>query len=121
MRARSSAVLAVALLTLLLPAGVSAQSGSWAVADNPGVDCELPLPATLVTGELGSDLLVADVAQIDKVTLASDQSVEVLDSVWHESGHQAEITTSAAVVAYVVWSCAPVNGEPVLQNEPQEV
>ena len=121
MRARSSAVLAAALLTLLLPVAASAQSGFMAVADNPGVDCELPLPATMVTGELGTYLWVADSAEIDKVTLAADGPIEVVDTNWHEHGHDAEITTSVDVTAYVVWSCAPMNGEPVQQNDPQEV
>lgn len=122
MRARSSAILSAALLSLLLPAAASAQgSGIWAVADNPSVDCELPLPATMVTGELGTYLWVADAAEIDKVTIASESYLEIVDTNWHEHGHDAEITTSADVTAYIVWSCAPMNGEPVQQNDPQEV
>lgn len=121
MRARSSALLMVALFSLLVPAAASAQTAGWVVADNPAVDCELPLPTAIVTGELGTSLVVSDVGEIDKVTLGADGVAEILDVAWHEDGRVAEITTATAISAYIVWSCAPVNGEPVQQNEPQEV
>jgi len=113
---------AAAALTLILPAAASAQTGgTWVLADNPSVTCLLPLPEMMVTGELGSVIQVDDPQDIDKVTLGSDYEVELLSVDWHDGAHQATITASADLSAYIVWSCAPLNGEPVQQNDPQEV
>jgi len=122
MRARSKAgLMAALLLSLMLPAAVSAQSTQTLVADNPDADCRAPLPATVVTGELGDTVVVADDAEIDKLTLASDAGASVIDADFHDDGHAATVTTTEDVSAYIVWSCAPMNGEPIQRNDDQEV
>jgi hypothetical protein len=122
MRARSrSGLVAVTSLTLLLPAAAHAESSFTVVAENPGVYCDLPLPATMVSGELGSTVWVTDPAQIDKVTLATAWGAEIVSLDFHDGAHAATIQLSADISAYIVWSCAPLNGEPVLQNDPNQV
>ena len=122
MRARSMAGLMAALLiSVLVPAAVSAQSSQTLVADNPGADCQAPIPATMVTGELGDTVIVADDAEIDKLTLASEPGSSVVDAGFGADGHEATVVTSDDVSAYIVWSCAPMNGEPIQRNDDQEV
>ena len=80
MRTRTiSSLAAVVVLSLLAPAAVSAQT-STLLADNPGVDCDAPLPASMVTGDLGSTVVVVEEAQLDKVTVAADAGGEVVDA-----------------------------------------
>ena len=129
MRVRSwGGLTAAVVVAMLAPATVFAQSDvvvpqpdSWILADNPDVYCEAPLPASMVVGDLGSTIYLADEAQIDKVTLASTFGASVLDVQWSDDGHNAEITTNADVTAYITWSCAPLNGEPIQRNAPQQV
>jgi hypothetical protein len=122
MRARSIIVMAALAATLALPGAASAQGGGYSIlVDNPWVDCDLPLPATMVIGELGDRFWVADPAEIDKVTMDTDHGAYVIDVTFEDGFHTAEIQVSANVYAYTVWSCAPLNGEPVQQNDPDEV
>ncbi|MFN8619744.1 MAG: hypothetical protein U0869_03215 [Chloroflexota bacterium] len=123
MRARwSGGLVAVLGLALLVPSAVSAQTSyGWMVADNPDVFCDAPLPATMVEGDLGSTLYITDDAEIDKVTFAGALNPSVLDANWNNSDHTAVIDLSSDANAYIVWSCAPLNGEPIQQNDPQEV
>ena len=122
MRARSLGILTLLAVALALPASASAQgSGYLILVDNNHVDCDLPLPATVVVGELGTQFWVSDPAEIDKVTMSTQYGAYVVDVHFREGWHSAEITTSDAVSSYIVWSCAPLNGEPVQQNEPGEV
>jgi ABC-type sugar transport system substrate-binding protein len=122
MRARSLLVVTALAAALALPAAASAQSGGYSVlVDNPWVDCDLPLPATMVVGELGDRFWVTDPAEIDKVTMLTEYGAYVVDVSFEEGFHTAEIQVSAPVSAYTVWSCAPLNGEPVQQNDYNEV
>jgi hypothetical protein len=122
MRARSIIVMAALATALALPAATAAQGGgSMVLVDNSFVDCDLPLPATMVVGELGDRFWVNDPAQIDKVTLATEYGASVVSVDFGDGWHTAEIHVSAAVSSYLVWSCAPLNGEPVQQNDPGEV
>ncbi len=122
MRSRTRAGLTAALLlALALPAAGSAHGDHMLVVDNPFVDCDLPLPSTMVAGDLGTVVWVEDPAEIDKVTMSAEDGASVEDVSFGDGWHDAQITISDAVSAYVVWSCAPLNGEPVLQNDPQEV
>jgi len=123
MRARSLTGLmtAAALALLLLPGAASAQTSSTLVADNPTTDCLAPVPDTVVAGEIGTTVDVATDAQIDKVTLATDYGAGVVDSSFQNDGHEATVVTTSDVTAYIVWSCAPVNGEPVQRNDGSDV
>ena len=122
MRVRSwGGLTAAVVVAMLAPAAVSAQSETWILADNPDVYCEAPLPASIVVGDLGSTVSLIDEAQIDKITLASTFGASVLDAQWTDDSHGATITTSADVTGYITWSCAPLNGEPVQMNDPQQV
>lgn len=122
MRARSLVVMAALAAALALPTAAAAQGGGYSVlVDNPWVDCDLPLPATMVVGELGDRFWVSDPAEIDKVTLTTEYGASVIDVSFEEGYHAAEIQVSANVSAYIVWSCAPLNGEPVQQNDYNEV
>lgn len=121
MRARTLGGLAAALTVLIAPAAVSAQTVSSLVANNPDVHCDLPLPAAMVTGELGSTLWVQDPADIDKVTVTAAPGAVILDVQWTANRREAIIDVSSDVEAYTVWSCAPLNGEPVMANDPQQV
>ena len=121
MRTRTiGSLAAVVVLSLLAPVTVSAQT-STLLADNPGVDCDAPLPASMVTGDLGSTVVVVEEAELDKVTLAADVGGEVLDAAFTDDGHEATIVTTTDASAYVAWSCAPINGEPVQMNDEDEV
>ena len=120
MRARSwGGLVAVVVLAMLLPVSVAAQSGQLE-ADNPSADCRVPLTETIVSGDLGSIVVVDGTAEIDLVTLDSDDG-EVVDVNWDDGGQEATIVTSDDVSSYIVWSCAPMNGEPVQQNDGQDV
>jgi hypothetical protein len=121
-RARSTGgVIAALVAILLVPAAAAAQSDVSLVADNPDVRCDAPLPSIIVTGELGSTLWVQDPSDIDKVTLITALGAEILDVDWEENRREATIDVSADVTSYAVWSCAPLNGEPFLANDPQQV
>jgi hypothetical protein len=127
MRARSLSIIAVLAVSMVAPAAATAQSSGYLLlVDNEKIDCDLPLPAVMVSGELGTIIFVSedtqvDQVQIDKVTLATTYGAEVLDSQFRKNSREAEIIVSADVSSYIVWSCAPLNGEPVLQNDPNEV
>jgi hypothetical protein len=127
MRARSLSIIAVLAVSLVGPAAATAQSGGYLLlVDNERIDCDLPLPAVMVTGELGTTIFVSedtqvDEVQIDKVTLSTTFGAEVLDAQFRKNSREAEILVSTDVASYIVWSCAPLNGEPVLQNDPNEV
>lgn len=114
-------ILAALVASMALPVTGLAHGSQMVLVDNPFVDCDLPLPATMVSGDLGSVIWVTDPAEIDKVTLATEYGASVEGVVFGEDWHDAEITVTAQVSTYVVWSCAPLNGEPVQQNDPQEV
>ena len=117
MRTRSMiGLVAVLALSLLTPAAALAQSDTL-LADNPSVDCDAPLPASMVTGELGNTVVVVEDAELDKVTVATDVGGEVIDADFTDGGHEATIVTTTDASAYVAWSCAPINGEPVLIND----
>lgn len=121
MRARTlTGLVAVVALSLLAPAAVSAQTESL-LADNTRVDCDAPLPSTMVAGELGSTVIVVEEGEIDKVTLAAEPGAEVVDAEFSDGGTEATIVTTADNSAYVAWSCAPLNGEPVMMNDEDEV
>jgi hypothetical protein len=121
MRARVLRGLATAtVLAMLVPAGASAD-WSTVTVNNPSVSCDAPLPAAIVSGEIGSTVWVESEAQIDSITLSADGGIEVLDADWDRDSHEATIEVTAEVTAYVVWSCAPINGEPIQENDPQEV
>ena len=125
MRARTlSGLTAAAFVVLILPGAVAAQT-SMVVADNTKTDCDAPLPAAMIAGELGSTVEwddPADVdAEIDKLTLATDPGAEVVDVDFRHDSTEATVITSDDVTAYIVWSCAPVNGEPVQMNDEDEV
>lgn len=127
MRARSLSIVAVLAASLIAPAAASAQSGGYLLlVENKHIDCDLPLPALMVTGELGTMVFVAEDTQvndvqIDKVTLVSTAGAEVITADFRKNSREAEIVVSADVSSYVVWSCAPMDGQPVLQNDPNEV
>jgi len=121
MRVRSSGgLMAVAMLALLMPTGAAAQSGQLE-ADNPANTCSEPLTETIVSGDLGSTVVVEDSGEIDLVTLETDGGGEVIDVDWDDDDDTATITATEAVDTYVVWSCAPMNGEPVQRNDGQDV
>lgn len=121
MRTRSTiGLVALATMALLVPAGVAAQTDTL-LADNPRVDCDAPLPASMVTGELGNTVVVIQDAELDKVTLAADAGGEVVDAEFDNDNQQATIVTTTDTSAYIAWSCAPINGEPVLMNDDDEV
>jgi hypothetical protein len=116
-----SGLVAATTLTLLLPAAASADSVYMVMADNDKVYCDLPLPSIMVSGELGTIVSLEDPQEIDKVTLATSWGAEIVDATFHDDRHTGTIELSADISAYVIWSCAPLNGEPVLQNDPNEV
>jgi hypothetical protein len=120
MRVRSwGGLVVVTALALLLPASVAASD--TLEADNPANSCGTPLVQTSVSGEFGSTVVVEDSVEIDLVTLDTDPGGEVVDVEWADDGHEATITATDQVNTYVVWSCAPINGEPVQRNEDQDV
>lgn len=127
MRARSLSFIAVLAMSLIAPAAATAQSGGYLLlVDNTHIDCELPLPALTVTGELGTTIFVSEETQvnevqIDKVTLLTSYGAELILDTFTKNSREAEILVSADVSSYTVWSCAPLDGEPVLQNDPNEV
>lgn len=127
MRARSLSIIAVLSLALIVPTAATAQSSGYLLlVDNERIDCDLPLPAVMVSGEFGTTIFVSedtqvDEVQIDKVTLMTTFGAELVQADFRKNSREAEITLSSDVSSYIVWSCAPLNGEPVLQNEPNEV
>lgn len=122
MRTRSLGILSLLALALAFPGAASAQSGEYLIlVDNDHVDCDAPLPATMVVGDMGTQFWVTDPAEIDKVTMATEYGAYVVDVHFQEGWHEAEIITSASVTSYIVWSCAPLNGEPIQENDPDEV
>jgi len=120
-RSLSGLTIATVMALLLLPGAVSAQTSTLLVADNPGADCVAPVPATVVVGDLGTALDVQDAAEIDKVTMAADYGADMVDAAFHDDGHQASVETTADVNGYIVWSCAPMNGEPIQRNDGSDV
>lgn len=122
MRARSLFTLAALAVTLAVPSAVAAQGGEYMIlVDNPWVDCDAPLPATMVVGDLGTQFWVTDPAEVDKVTMGTVYGGYVVDVHFSDGWHEAEINTSDPVSSYIVWSCAPLNGEPIQENDPDEV
>jgi hypothetical protein len=55
------------------------------------------------------------------VTLAAGYGADVIDSNFQDGGHEATVVTTSDVSTYTVWSCAPLNGEPVQRNEGSDV
>ena len=122
MRARSwSGLVTASILALMLLPGAASAQTSTLVADNPGTDCVAPVPESVVVGDIGTMVDVAVDAQIDKVTMSAAYGADVLDSSFQNDGHDATVTTSSDVSVYIVWSCAPVNGEPVQRNDGTDV
>jgi hypothetical protein len=122
MRARSWSGLATAsVMALLLLPGVASAQTSTLVADNPGTDCVAPVPDSVVVGDIGTTVDVTGDAEIDKLTMSSDYGADVVDANFQNDGHDATVVTSADVSVYIVWSCAPSNGEPVQRNDGSDV
>ena len=94
MRTRSmTGLVAVLALSLLVPAAAAAQTDTL-LADNPTVDCDAPLPASMVSGELGNTVVVVEDAELDKVTVATAEGGAVIDADFSDGGHEATIVTT---------------------------
>jgi hypothetical protein len=75
------------------------------LVDNPNVSCESPVPGSLEIGQQGQTITVSAEDPIDFVTVKSSPDAEVVSAQFDT--FQGQITLSANITGYVVWTCPP--------------